>query len=112
MNPKDAMASKKQLADKVSFFPAWCKRCGNCVAFCPRQALKADEWGYPKMDCPERCTLCGLCEMLCPDFALSVGEAPCLTSEEAAAGGEPLLGAEHGPERLAPSPSDAEENRG
>ncbi len=56
-----------------SFYPAWCKRCGNCVAFCPRGILVADEWGYPRQVNPERCTACGLCEMLCPDFAITVG---------------------------------------
>ncbi len=59
---------------KISFYLAWCKRCGNCVAFCPRKALAADEWGYPYLADPDKCTRCGLCEMLCPDFAISVAE--------------------------------------
>ncbi|MBU1157515.1 MAG: 4Fe-4S binding protein [Proteobacteria bacterium] len=50
----------------------WCKRCGNCIAFCPRQALAQDEWGYPFLSEAGRCTGCGLCEMLCPDFAISM----------------------------------------
>jgi len=58
--------------EKLSIYRTWCKRCGNCVAFCPRGALAADEWGYPFLQTPQRCTGCGLCEMLCPDFALSV----------------------------------------
>lgn len=61
--------------DKVTFYPDWCKRCGNCSAFCPRQAIDQNQWGYPYLADPDRCTQCGLCEMLCPDFALSVGEA-------------------------------------
>ncbi|MCB2188287.1 MAG: 4Fe-4S binding protein [Deltaproteobacteria bacterium] len=58
-----------------SLFPAWCKACGNCLAFCPRRALRADQWGRPCLPDPGRCTGCGLCEMLCPDFAITVGEA-------------------------------------
>lgn len=58
---------------KHSFYHAWCKRCGNCVAFCPLGILVADEWGYPHQVDKERCTGCGLCEMLCPDFAITVG---------------------------------------
>ena len=57
---------------RVSFYPAWCKGCGNCVAFCPRQALAKDQWGNPYLAKPDRCTACGLCEMLCPDFAIKV----------------------------------------
>ncbi len=71
-------SDKKPLSlhqDKVTFYPDWCKRCGNCAAFCPRQAIEQNQWGYPYLADPERCTQCGLCEMLCPDFALSVGEA-------------------------------------
>lgn len=52
----------------------WCKRCGNCVAFCPQKALAQDEWGYPFMAKPEACSACGLCQMLCPDFAISLSD--------------------------------------
>jgi len=93
---------------KVSFFPAWCKRCGNCVAFCPRQALAQDEWGHPFLKDPERCTACGLCEMLCPDFAISVGEAAPAVADTCPAPGKPgsPVSPNHSPERLAPVPSE------
>jgi 2-oxoglutarate ferredoxin oxidoreductase subunit delta len=97
-------------AAKVSFFPAWCKRCGNCVEFCPRKALDHDEWGYPLLARPEACTVCGLCEMLCPDFAISVGEPPSAQEAEAAtpAPGTPgsPVSPQHSPERLAPGEED------
>ncbi|MEW5913056.1 MAG: ferredoxin family protein [Thermodesulfobacteriota bacterium] len=103
--PKPAEAAPEQT--KVTFYPAWCKRCGNCEAFCPRQAIGRDEWGYPFLAQPERCTLCGLCEMLCPDFALSVGEPVPLASLRPsvpadASGAEDSAGSS--PERLAPTP--------
>lgn len=89
---------------KLSFYPSWCKRCGNCVAFCPRQALATDKWGYPYLADPDRCTTCGLCEMLCPDFALSVGEPQGQTAatsrRKPQSPSEPVLNAS--PERLAP----------
>ena len=50
----------------------WCKTCTICVAFCPTQALSADEVGTPSLTSPEKCTGCGLCEMMCPDFAIEV----------------------------------------
>jgi len=96
--------------DKVSIYPAWCKRCGNCVAFCPRDVLEVDEWGYQRAVRPERCISCRMCEMLCTDFAISVEEEePAKGTERpvlAASSGEP--GSSHSPkqspERLAPEP--------
>lgn len=113
MSPKAKSKAKAKPAPepapgqgKVSFYPAWCKRCGNCVAFCPRKALAQDEWGHPYLKDPERCTTCGLCEMLCPDFAISVGEAPPGMSPAGPAPGKP--GSQDvvnkSPERLAPPP--------
>lgn len=103
--PKPAQTGE----NKVSFFPAWCKRCGNCVAFCPRGALKRDQWGYPVLADPDRCTSCGLCEMLCPDFALSVGEG----GPKPAGAGAPRgsrVAPITSPERLAPEPNGGEED--
>lgn len=58
----------------VTLFSAWCKKCGNCVAFCPTQALAMNEWGAPYMAHPEKCKACHLCEKLCPDFAIGVAD--------------------------------------
>ncbi len=97
---------------KLSLYPAWCKRCGNCIAFCPRGALDRDPWGYPVLARPDRCTMCHLCEMLCPDFAISVGHVPQF-GERQAAGAPPSQQAassqaHHSAERLAPEPPVAE----
>lgn len=54
----------------VEIFKGWCKRCGICVAFCPRGALDVGSDGYPYVKDPDRCTGCGLCEVHCPDFAI------------------------------------------
>ena len=53
--------------------PAWCKGCGVCVEFCPKNALKlagGRVHTVPGADC----IACGLCESLCPDFAVYLVE--------------------------------------
>ena len=60
----------------------WCKGCGFCYTFCPRQVLdKSKEFntkGYypPVVIAADRCVGCRLCEALCPDFAIYVREEP------------------------------------
>ncbi len=58
----------------IDIYRAWCKKCGICAAFCPRECLALDEEGAPVVAHPERCTGCGWCELHCPDFAISVRE--------------------------------------
>ena len=58
----------------IDIYRAWCKQCGLCAAFCPRECLAIDEEGAPVVVKPERCTGCGWCELHCPDFAISVRE--------------------------------------
>lgn len=95
---------------QVTLYPAWCKRCGNCVAFCPRQVFETDRWGYPLVAHPERCITCHLCEMLCPDFALSVGDRPPRrlpsrqSGKTAPFAPESHVSPEQSPERMAPEP--------
>lgn len=55
---------------KIIIYKKWCKRCGICVAFCPKKALDVDQEGYPFLCNDEACTECGLCELRCPDFAV------------------------------------------
>jgi len=56
----------------VAIYRAWCKGCGICVAFCPKEVLSMNERGEPQVTSPERCTGCTWCELRCPDFAISV----------------------------------------
>ena len=59
------MAGKRKLV----LDPAWCKGCGICVAFCPKNALElAGEKARLKED--NECVLCGQCEQRCPDYAI------------------------------------------
>lgn len=56
---------KKKLCVK----PEWCKGCGICVAFCPKQTLKLVKQKITVAD-PDSCIACGMCEMRCPDYAI------------------------------------------
>jgi 2-oxoglutarate ferredoxin oxidoreductase subunit delta len=76
-SPKD-QALKSSLSDKsektydIDIFMGWCKSCGICAAFCPRECIGRDEEGSPVVKNASRCSGCGWCEVHCPDFAISV----------------------------------------
>lgn len=59
---------------EIDIFRDWCKNCGICAAFCPRQCLGLDENGAPVVKDAKRCTGCRWCELHCPDFAICVKE--------------------------------------
>ena len=58
---------------KLVFDPAWCKGCGICVAFCPKDALEL-VGEKAKLKEQNECILCGQCEMRCPDYAVWLEE--------------------------------------
>jgi 2-oxoglutarate ferredoxin oxidoreductase subunit delta len=47
----------------------WCKGCGICAAFCPKDVLEMKQ-GKVKAVNRDACNNCGLCEMRCPDYAI------------------------------------------
>ena len=51
----------------------WCKGCGICVSFCPKEALFLNSAHKAELNVA-RCTGCGICEMYCPDFAIELKE--------------------------------------
>jgi 2-oxoglutarate ferredoxin oxidoreductase subunit delta len=59
---------------EVDIFRDWCKGCGICAAFCPRNCIRLNEAGQPEIVDARRCTGCGWCELHCPDFAICVKE--------------------------------------
>lgn len=52
---------------------AWCKGCGICAAFCPKEALEVVEEKVQRKEGTE-CILCGMCELRCPDYAIYIEE--------------------------------------
>ncbi|NLZ54044.1 MAG: ferredoxin family protein [Thermoanaerobacteraceae bacterium] len=49
-----------------------CKKCGLCIAFCPRKVY-ISEGNKPVIANLSACTNCKLCELRCPDYAIIVG---------------------------------------
>lgn len=65
--------TKQELETRpVRVFEEWCKGCGICVSFCPKDVLALSHHGKAYVAHPQRCIQCRLCEQLCPDFAVSV----------------------------------------
>lgn len=62
--------------------PEWCKGCGICVAFCPKQCLGLDVHDRIRMLRPDDCIKCGQCEQRCPDFAIFLKEKDEVNDEE------------------------------
>ena len=59
------MAGRKKLVIEES----WCKGCGICAAFCPKQVLVIQKEKVSVIH-PEQCIACGFCELRCPDYAI------------------------------------------
>ncbi len=83
--PKESSADKdkkeKKYYDQL-IFRAWCKSCGICAAFCPKNVIGRNDAGEPVIERPDDCIGCRFCEVHCPDFAITVVER----GEEARAG--------------------------
>ncbi|MFO8060154.1 MAG: 4Fe-4S binding protein [Bacillota bacterium] len=50
----------------------WCKACGICIEFCPKDVFTAREDGKPVVSNREACIWCEQCELRCPDFAIQL----------------------------------------
>lgn len=72
--PADQPEAPPSREYKIDIYRDWCKSCGICVAFCPRQCLSLDAQGNPQVENSQRCTGCRWCELHCPDFAICVKE--------------------------------------
>ena len=64
------MAKKRVLGHHVN--SEWCKGCGICVHFCPKNVLELNEDEVAVAVRPDDCIGCQLCERRCPDLAIEV----------------------------------------
>ena len=63
----------RELYDQI-IFRDWCKACGICIAFCPKNVIGRDSNGTPVIERPDDCIGCRFCEIHCPDFAITIQE--------------------------------------
>lgn len=56
---------------KLILNTAWCKGCGICAAFCPKQVLSIED-GKAVISNRDACIYCGQCEQRCPDYAIYI----------------------------------------
>ena len=54
---------------KLEIEDKWCKGCGICAAFCPKQVREVKKEKV-RIANAEACIFCGQCELRCPDYAI------------------------------------------
>ena len=67
---EETMAKAKLKEHRIN--REWCKGCGICVAFCPKQVLELDDKDKAVAVRLEDCIACRFCELRCPDLAIEV----------------------------------------
>ena len=65
------MAKKKKVT-AININAEWCKGCGICVAFCPKNVLELNQQDKSEAARMEDCIACMMCELRCPDLAIEV----------------------------------------
>jgi len=63
--------ARKKLKEHVIVLE-WCKGCGICARFCPKQVLALGDSEKVRVVRPEECICCGMCELRCPDLCISI----------------------------------------
>ncbi len=63
---------KKTTTVELNIHTEWCKGCGICVAFCPRQVLELNRQDKSEVARLEDCIACRMCMLRCPDLAIEM----------------------------------------
>lgn len=74
-------SSTTKKMETIAINTEWCKRCGICVAFCPKTVFDADADGAVIVARLEDCIDCELCERMCPDLAITLVRKPSASKE-------------------------------
>lgn len=86
------MAKKEKGKSQVTVYPDWCKGCGICVEFCPRNVFEMSLEGKSVVVREDDCIRCGFCELHCPDFAIVVADKEPAQAEEKKETGDKATG--------------------
>ena len=62
----------KKVLEELIINKEWCKGCGICISFCPKQVLELGTGDQAIVVRPEDCICCRLCEIRCPDLAIDL----------------------------------------
>lgn len=60
------------MAFSININRKWCKKCGLCAYYCPKEVYSLNSFGSPEITKPEECIGCLMCEYRCPDFAIEI----------------------------------------
>ena len=52
----------------------WCKGCGICISFCPKDCFDISSINQPVMSRLDECTKCMQCVYRCPDYCITIDE--------------------------------------
>lgn len=67
------MTVQKESYPRLDINNDWCKGCGICVSFCPKDILAINtETLKVEVHNSFLCVGCGNCEIYCPDFAVTI----------------------------------------